>query len=180
MKFRVFWDVAPCRLWSLPTFRRCVLLSSSGRWWWRQYAALKRRSISTWLHGATSQTTLNFMIKYTVNEIRKIHWVSQWGWLMQLFILKSCFFNNSSSWSWLSSVGCDLSSGKKYNRRFRDVYWHIIRVILEALKPSETSVSFYQTIWRSIPVDSQSSSYSLPWEPEVSNLSSSLTKLLLI
>jgi hypothetical protein len=26
-------------------------------WWWRQYAPLKRRSTSTWVHGATSQKT---------------------------------------------------------------------------------------------------------------------------
>jgi hypothetical protein len=29
------------------------------RWWWRQDAPVKRRSTSTWLHGATSQKTLN-------------------------------------------------------------------------------------------------------------------------
>jgi hypothetical protein len=29
---------------------------------WRQYAPLKRRSTSTWLHGATSQKTLNFIL----------------------------------------------------------------------------------------------------------------------
>jgi hypothetical protein len=40
----VFWDVAPL----------------SSPWWWRQYAALKHRSASTWLHGATSQKTVNF------------------------------------------------------------------------------------------------------------------------
>jgi hypothetical protein len=27
-------------------------------WWWRQYAPLKRRSTSTWLHGSTTQKTL--------------------------------------------------------------------------------------------------------------------------
>jgi hypothetical protein len=39
MKFRVFWVMSA--------------------WWWSQYAPLKRRSTSTWLHGATSQKTLN-------------------------------------------------------------------------------------------------------------------------
>jgi hypothetical protein len=33
-------------------------VSSSPRWW-RQYSPLKRRSTSTWLHGSTSQETLN-------------------------------------------------------------------------------------------------------------------------
>jgi hypothetical protein len=33
----------------------CVLSPSSKRWWWRQYAPLKRRSTSTRLHGAVSQ-----------------------------------------------------------------------------------------------------------------------------
>jgi hypothetical protein len=37
MKFGVFWDV-------------------------RTYAPLKRRSTSTWLHGATSQKTVNFIL----------------------------------------------------------------------------------------------------------------------
>jgi hypothetical protein len=31
-------------------------------WWCRQYAPLKRRPTSTWLHGATSQNTLNFIL----------------------------------------------------------------------------------------------------------------------
>jgi hypothetical protein len=30
-------------------------------WWWRQRAPLKRRSISIWEHGSTSQKTLNFV-----------------------------------------------------------------------------------------------------------------------
>jgi hypothetical protein len=53
-KFRVFWDAALCsRSWL--TFQWCVLPPSSGwPWWWRQYEPLKRRSTSTWLHGATS------------------------------------------------------------------------------------------------------------------------------
>jgi hypothetical protein len=46
-----------------PTFQRCVLPPLSGRspWWWRPYSPLKRQSTSTWLHGATSQKTLNFI-----------------------------------------------------------------------------------------------------------------------
>jgi hypothetical protein len=31
-------------------------------WWWRQYAPLKRWSTSMWLHGATSQKILNFIL----------------------------------------------------------------------------------------------------------------------
>jgi hypothetical protein len=31
-------------------------------WWWRQYAPLKRRSTSTWLHGSSSQKTFNFIL----------------------------------------------------------------------------------------------------------------------
>jgi hypothetical protein len=42
-KITVFWDVAPC---SLVEIERLP-------WWHRQYAPLKRRSISTRLHGAT-------------------------------------------------------------------------------------------------------------------------------
>jgi hypothetical protein len=33
----------------------CVLSTLSKRWWWRQYAPLKRRSTSTRLHGTKSQ-----------------------------------------------------------------------------------------------------------------------------
>jgi hypothetical protein len=51
--------------WSWRIFKRCVLPQSSGRWshWWsRQYAPLKRLSTLTWLHGATSQKTLNSIL----------------------------------------------------------------------------------------------------------------------
>jgi hypothetical protein len=52
MKLRDSWNVAPCsRSW--PRFQRCVLPPS-----WD--APLKRRSTSTWLHGAAFQKTLNF------------------------------------------------------------------------------------------------------------------------
>jgi hypothetical protein len=62
----VFWYVAP---YSHVEVYRCCRGAyclhhqddESSPWWWRQYASLKRRSISTWLHGATSQKTLNFM-----------------------------------------------------------------------------------------------------------------------
>jgi hypothetical protein len=61
MKFRVFWDVAPCSHVEVDRrFRGTyLLLPSSSPWWWRQYTPLKRRSTSTWLHGVTSQKTLN-------------------------------------------------------------------------------------------------------------------------
>jgi hypothetical protein len=51
--------------WKGPTFQGCVLPPSTRRWinwWWRQYAPLKRRSTSTWLHEPTSQMTLNFIL----------------------------------------------------------------------------------------------------------------------
>jgi hypothetical protein len=37
-------------------------------WWWRQYAPLKSRSTSTWLHGTTSQKTLNFIHSHISSE----------------------------------------------------------------------------------------------------------------
>jgi hypothetical protein len=52
MKFRVFWDVAPCSYVEVD-----------------RHAPLKRRSTSTWLHGATSQKTLNFVLVF-VTETR--------------------------------------------------------------------------------------------------------------
>jgi hypothetical protein len=55
MKFRVFCDVAPCT--NVEVDRR---FRYAYCWWWRQYALLKRRSTSTWLHGATSHKSLNF------------------------------------------------------------------------------------------------------------------------
>jgi hypothetical protein len=62
MKFRVFWDVAPCSQVDVDRrFRGTYCLyHHSSPWWWRQYAYLKRRSTSTSLHGATFQKTLNF------------------------------------------------------------------------------------------------------------------------
>jgi hypothetical protein len=47
------------RYW--PTFQRNLLPPSTG-WWQRQYAPLKRRSISTRLHGTTSQKTAIFIL----------------------------------------------------------------------------------------------------------------------
>jgi hypothetical protein len=59
---------------STPLCQLCVLLQRSKNntakfqnfcfhsRWWRQYAPLKRRSTSTWLHGATSHKTLNFIL----------------------------------------------------------------------------------------------------------------------
>jgi hypothetical protein len=64
------------RVWSLESFwmqQRVVTLKLTDvsqvrtasiihrPWWWVQYAPLKRRSILTWLHRATSQKTLNFI-----------------------------------------------------------------------------------------------------------------------
>jgi hypothetical protein len=40
----------------------------SSPWWLGQYAPLKRRSTSTWLHGATSQKTLNFILALVFYE----------------------------------------------------------------------------------------------------------------
>jgi hypothetical protein len=58
-----FWDVAPCSHVEVDrSFRGAYCLHYQGDWWWRPYAPLKRRSASTWLHGATSQKTLNFTL----------------------------------------------------------------------------------------------------------------------
>jgi len=61
MKFRVFWDVAPCIHVEVDRrFRGVYCLhhqSDESPWWWRQYTPLKRRSMSTWLHSTTSQKT---------------------------------------------------------------------------------------------------------------------------
>jgi hypothetical protein len=50
MKFRVKCHVVTLKL------------TNVSPWWWRQYAPLKRRSTSTWLHSATSQKTVNFIL----------------------------------------------------------------------------------------------------------------------
>jgi hypothetical protein len=43
-------------------------------WWWRQSAPLKHRSTSMWQHGATSQTTLNFIFAAMRTwNLHKIH-----------------------------------------------------------------------------------------------------------
>jgi hypothetical protein len=46
----------------LPLFSESFSSLHSSPWWWRQYAPLKCRSTSTWLHGSTSQKTLNFIL----------------------------------------------------------------------------------------------------------------------
>jgi hypothetical protein len=60
----VFWNVAPCSL--VEIYRRFRgdywVHRHPSPWWWRQQALLKRRSISTRLHGATSQKTVIFML----------------------------------------------------------------------------------------------------------------------
>jgi hypothetical protein len=38
---------------STPTFKRCVLFSSSEPWWWRHYAPLNHRHTPTSIHGST-------------------------------------------------------------------------------------------------------------------------------
>jgi hypothetical protein len=50
LKFSLLGCSAVKSSWGCPTFQRCVLPQSSGRW-------VKRRSTSTWRHGATSQQT---------------------------------------------------------------------------------------------------------------------------
>jgi hypothetical protein len=90
MKFRVFWDVVLCSHVEVDRRFRgayCIHYHSS-TWWWRQYALLKRRSTSTWLHGATSQKTLNFGLKIFVAEdccytVSKFQWCYMYtvGWL---------------------------------------------------------------------------------------------------
>jgi hypothetical protein len=62
VKFRVFSDVAPCSHVEVDRRFRgasCLQHSSDNV---RQYASLKLRFTSTWLHGATSQKTLNFIL----------------------------------------------------------------------------------------------------------------------
>jgi hypothetical protein len=55
--------------WSRPTFQRCGLHPSSGRWR-RQYAPLKRRSTSTRLHGSISQKAVIFRFKLSVHSAK--------------------------------------------------------------------------------------------------------------
>jgi hypothetical protein len=65
MKMAIFWDVAPSTL--AKTGQRLP-------WWWKQYAYLKRWSISTWLYGATSQKTVIFILLLAV----------EWTWWNKL------------------------------------------------------------------------------------------------
>jgi hypothetical protein len=64
IKFRVFLDVALCSHTEVyRRFRGAYCLHHQGDgWWWWQYAPLKHLSTSTWLHGAISQKTLNFIL----------------------------------------------------------------------------------------------------------------------
>jgi hypothetical protein len=63
MKFKVFWDVAPCSHEVDRCFRDAYCLHhrpDDGR----LYAPLEHQSTSTRLQGATSQKTLNFNTRY--------------------------------------------------------------------------------------------------------------------
>jgi hypothetical protein len=60
--YSVFCDIAPCSQVEVDRrFRGAYCLHHSSPCWWWKYTLLKRRSTSTWLHGATSQKTLNFI-----------------------------------------------------------------------------------------------------------------------
>jgi hypothetical protein len=66
VKFRVFWDVSQCSHVQVDLrFRGAYSFHhQDAKWpsWWRQYASLKLRSTSTWLHCDTFQKTLNFIV----------------------------------------------------------------------------------------------------------------------
>jgi hypothetical protein len=51
----------------------------SSPWRWRQYAPPKRRSTSTWLHGATSQKTMHFILANMRTRNLKTVEMSLWG-----------------------------------------------------------------------------------------------------
>jgi hypothetical protein len=63
-------------LWDFRFSRR--RLWSQSPLWWRQYAPLKRRSTSTWLHGITSQKTLNFKITLLICDRKLL--LSTFSW----------------------------------------------------------------------------------------------------
>jgi hypothetical protein len=90
MEFRVFWDVALCshEVDRLCTGVYCIIRAM------RQYAPLKRRSTSTWLHSATSQKTLNFKCKVVLGA-----WLSTQNRVLNAFafFLNVCLINSTYS-----------------------------------------------------------------------------------
>jgi hypothetical protein len=74
MKHLIMWSLESSGIWchvvtlkltdvsEVHTAAIIRAMIDSSPWWCRQYARLKRWSFSTWLHGATSQETLNFIL----------------------------------------------------------------------------------------------------------------------
>jgi hypothetical protein len=58
-----FWDIAPCRLVS--EVRTACIMNYSWPWSWRQYAPLKRRYTSTWLHDTRRRANLPLLCLMT-------------------------------------------------------------------------------------------------------------------
>jgi hypothetical protein len=108
---RVFWDIAPCSLKSRPTFQRCVMSPSSGRWWWKQYASLKRRSTPTRQHGAISQKTLIFIL-YALRT-----------WNLTMLECSVAAFCSATGFTWTCSVLYCPSGVSFYSRNSLKRMW---------------------------------------------------------
>jgi hypothetical protein len=86
----VFWDVALCSHVEVDRRFRGVYCHHQGDessslsqspWWWRQYTPLKRRSTSTWQHGATSQWTWCISIQeWDIIACLKVLYLLECGW----------------------------------------------------------------------------------------------------
>jgi hypothetical protein len=78
MKITAFCVTALCNLVELHRRFRCVYcLHHLSPWWWRQYAPVKRESISTKLHGAMSQNyVLNklYYLLVIINYFKSSSW----------------------------------------------------------------------------------------------------------
>jgi hypothetical protein len=84
--------------WSRPTFHRCVLPQSSGRWW-LQFATLKRPSNQTRLHGAISLKALIFMSAVVRTWSLTCFVFREWPWgSKQAFTSSEAVRCSSANW----------------------------------------------------------------------------------
>jgi hypothetical protein len=93
----------------------------------------------------------------------------QSGLLNHPSAIRCCFrISRLNVTSWAHTTGPFLRSCLRMDNKLVSSWrWRLIALMMEAVSSSETSVNIYQTTRRNIPQD-KPSSYSSPWEPEIS------------
>jgi hypothetical protein len=153
MKKTVFWVAVPCRRWIIAR-------------WLRQQAPLKRRSISTRLHGATHQKTshLQNYTELTNNILHECYWIPIWfywncsehSYMNLLCSRRACAMLGSCSNdgvelsrpTWSRSVEADSPRPDLPDRRNKWKADVTFQVTLSRLFRNSKSQIFLPEIWR--------------------------------